>query len=82
MSVDGVIYNYKWFPWNICNGCGMPMGNAYPYGHLVPTRLGLAYAPIVETSFPNLRCLFSTFYLENRSVLSRFVCIYIRPSVR
>ena len=19
--------NYKWFPWSICNGCGMPAGN-------------------------------------------------------
>ena len=22
--------NYEWFPWSICNGCGMPAGNAYP----------------------------------------------------
>ena len=28
--------NYEWFPWSICNGCGMPKGNAYPSGHLVP----------------------------------------------
>ena len=27
--------NYEWFPWSICNGCGMPIGNAYPSGHLV-----------------------------------------------
>ena len=40
--------NYEWFPWSICNGCGMPAaGNAYPSGHLVPSPiLGLAYAPI------------------------------------
>ena len=44
--------NYEWFPWSICNGCGMPAGNAYPSGHLVPSPiLGLANAPIVETKF-------------------------------
>ena len=26
---------YEWFPWSICNGCGMPAGNPYPY--LVPS---------------------------------------------
>ena len=43
--------NYEWFPWIICNGYGMPAGNAYPSGHLVPPHriLGLACAPIVET---------------------------------
>ena len=47
--------NYEWFPWSICNGCGMPAGNAYPSGHLVPSLfLGLAYAPIVETRFLKL----------------------------
>ena len=29
--------NYEWFPWSIWNGCGMPAGNAYPSGHLVPS---------------------------------------------
>ena len=29
--------NHEWFPWSICNGCGMPAGNAYPSGHLVPS---------------------------------------------
>ena len=38
--------NYEWFPWSICNWCGMPAGNAYTSGHLVPSLfLGLAYAP-------------------------------------
>ena len=47
--------NYEWFPWSICNRCGMPAGNAYPSGHLVPSPiLGLAYAPIVETKFLEL----------------------------
>ena len=43
------------FPWIISNGCGMPAGNAYPSGHLVPSpNLGLACAPIVETRFLDL----------------------------
>ena len=31
--------NYEWFPRSICNGCGMPAGNAYPSGHLVSPPL-------------------------------------------
>ena len=47
--------DYEWFPRSICNGCGMPAGNAYPSGHLVPSPiLGLANAPIVETKFLDL----------------------------
>ena len=47
--------DYEWFQWSICNGCGMPAGNAYPSGHLVPSPiLGLADAPIVETKFLEL----------------------------
>ena len=47
--------DYEWFPWIICNGCGMPAGNAYPSGHLVPFPImGLACAPIVETRFLEL----------------------------
>ena len=47
--------DYEWFPWNISNGCGMPAGNAYPFGHLVPSPfVGLACAPIVETRFLEL----------------------------
>ena len=47
--------NFEWFPWSICNGCGMPAGNACPSGHLVPSPiLGLAYAQIVETEFLEL----------------------------
>ena len=47
--------DYEWFPWSICNGCGMPARNAYPSGHLVPSPIvGLACAPIVETRFLEL----------------------------
>ena len=36
----------------ICNGCGMPAGNAYPSGHLVPSHFwDLLCAPVVETRF-------------------------------
>ena len=38
------------FPWGICNGCGMPTGDAYSSGHLVPSLLGLAYVLLVETN--------------------------------
>ena len=41
---------YECFPWSICNGCGMPAGNAYPSVHLVPSPfLGLVCAPIART---------------------------------
>ena len=29
--------NFEWFPYNICDGCGMPTGDAYSSGHLVPS---------------------------------------------
>ena len=47
--------DYEWFPWSICNGCGMPEGHAYPSGQLVPSPIvGLACASIVETRFLEL----------------------------
>ena len=47
--------DYEWFPWSICNGCGMPAGNAYPSGHLVLSPIvGHACALIVETRFLEL----------------------------
>ena len=50
-----IMSDYEWFPWSICNGCGMSAGNAYPSGHLVPSPIvGLACAPIVETRFLEL----------------------------
>ena len=54
--------DYECFPWSICNGCGMPAGNAYPSGHLVPSPIvGLACAPIVETRFLELAMYFLDF---------------------
>ena len=68
MSYRNEIPNNEWFPWSICNGCGMPVGNAYPSRHLVPSRfLGLAcmYAPIVETRFPRTCRVFSRLFTLN-----------------
>ena len=31
--------NFERFPLNICDGCGMPTGDAYSFGHLVPSLL-------------------------------------------
>ena len=55
--------NYEWFLLTICNGCGMPAGNAYPSGHLVPSPFwGLAVnVPIVETSVTELAVSFPGF---------------------
>ena len=47
--------DYEWFPWSICNGYGMPAGNAYHSRHLVPSPIaGLACAPTVGTRFLEL----------------------------
>ena len=65
--------DYEWFPWSICNGCGMPAGNAYPSGHLVPSPiLDLLMLQLLRPNSSNLPCLFSTFHLEYPLVLSRF----------
>ena len=54
--------NYEWFPWSICNACGMPAGNAYTFWHLVSSPfLGPAFAPVLETSFPELAVSFLDF---------------------
>ena len=34
----------------MCDGCGMPTGDAYSSGHLVLSFLGLAFVLLVETS--------------------------------
>ena len=52
--------------------------NAYPSGHLVTSSfLGVAYAPIVETSFTKLAVSFLDLLLEYPLVLSRFFMIPI-----
>ena len=42
--------NYEWFPWSICNGYGMPAGNAYPSGQLV---LFLLFGTCLCSNDPN-----------------------------
>ena len=49
------------FPLGICDECGIQAGSAYPSEYLVPSLLGLAYAPIVDTSFPELAVYFFDF---------------------
>ena len=46
--------DYEWFPWSICNGCGMPAGNAYHSGHLVPSPFlgGLHVLWLLRPVFP------------------------------
>ena len=47
---------------SICNGYGMPAGNAHlPDISFRTPFLGLAYTPIVETSFPELAVSFLDF---------------------
>ena len=70
--------DYEWFPWSICNGCGMPAGNAYPSGHLVPSLFwDLLMLQLLRPNSSNLPCLYSTFHLEYPLVLSRF-CLVIK----
>ena len=46
--------DYEWFPWSICNGCGMPAGNAYHSGHLVPSPFwGACMCSDCWDSFPD-----------------------------
>ena len=70
--------NNKWFQWSVCSGCGMSVGNAYPFR--IPgsvSRFGTCLW--MRLVFPNLPCLFSTFHLEHPSVLSRFcfICLNV-----
>ena len=65
--------DYEWFPWSICNGCGMPAGNAYPSGHLIPSPFwDLLMLQLLRPNSSNLPCLYSSFHLEYPLVLSRF----------
>ena len=70
--------NYEWFPWSICNGCGMPAGNAYPSGHLVPSPFfgDLLVIQLLRPDSSNLPCPDSTFHLEYPLILSRFRSVY------
>ena len=57
------------FPWNICNGCGMPTEDAYSSGHLVPSHFGTCVCSNVETNL-SWTCLVSGLLnFEHPSVL-------------
>ena len=52
-------YQILRFQSNICDGRGMPTGDAYSSGHMVPSHFGLAYVLLVETNpFPGLVVIF------------------------
>ena len=57
-------------------GCGMPAGNAHPSGHLVPSPLGLAYAPNVETRLPRHAFFSRLFTLNIPLYFLDFACLY------
>ena len=64
-----------WFPKSICNGCGMPTGDAYSSGHLVLSHFGTCECSNVETNL-SLTCLVSGLLsFEHPSVLL-FFCLY------
>ena len=64
---------------NIYNGDDVQEGNAHPSGHLVLSLLGLAYAHVVVTDFPELAVIFPTFLLEYPSAHLRF-CFVMKLS--
>ena len=67
---------YEWFPWNICNGSGMPAENVYPSWHLIPSPFwDLLVLQLLRSYSLNFPCLYSTVHLEYPSILSRFCII-------
>ena len=68
------------FPWIIFDefGMHMPIENAYSSGRIVrPFSWGLAYAVIIDTSFPKPNL---TFLFQFPTVLSRFYFFSYRSS--
>ena len=64
-----VLPNCARFPWNICNGCGMPTEDAYSSGHLVLSHFGTCMWSNVETNL-SWTCLVSgPLNFEHHSVL-------------
>ena len=57
------------FPWGMCNGCGMPTGDAYSSGRLVLSHFGTCMCSSVETNL-SWTCLVSGLLnFEHPSVL-------------
>ena len=58
--------DYEWSPWSICNGCGMPAGNAYPSGHLVPSpHCGTCLCSNCWDQIPRTRHVFTRLFTSN-----------------
>ena len=69
-------YDLKNFPWNIFNGCGMPIEDAYSSGHLVLSHYGTCKCSNVETNV-SWTCLVSGLLsFEHPSVL-----LFLLPNV-
>ena len=64
--------NCEKFPYNICNGCGMPKEDAYSSGHLVLSHFGTCRCSYVGPVSPEL-VLFRTF--EFRTFLGTSVLL-------
>ena len=71
---------YDWFPWCICNGCGIPAGNVYSSGLLVLSPLFWTCYPIVKTRFIELALSLLDFSPWITLVLSRFCLVVINYS--
>ena len=58
--------HYEWFPRSICNGCGMPAGNAYPSGHLVPSpHFGTCLCSNCWDQIPRTSHVFTRLFISN-----------------
>ena len=57
--------NYEWFPWSICNGCGMPAGSAYPSGHLVRPLFGVCLCSNCWDQIPRTSHVFTRLFTLN-----------------
>ena len=58
--------HYEWFPWSICNGCGVPAGNAYPSGHLVPSpHFGTCLCSNCWDQIPRTFYVFTRLFISN-----------------
>ena len=67
-----VITEYR-FPYGICNGCGMPTGDAYSSGHLVLSHFRTCICSYVETNL-SWTCLVSGLF-EFRTSLGTSVLL-------
>ena len=78
--------NYKRFSWSICHGCGIPVRDAYPSGHMVPSLFGTFMYPYYYV-FPNLPSLrlslctlpFSCYRISRSSCTDPLLCSMVRP---